>query len=985
MEILYRLKGNEPLLLDDILKVWVVQTGSVAIFATQVKDSTAVGERRYLFTVGEGEALFGAALFGEGESGDKGESGDLQQENSLVPLPEPTTNSLGLLAVALLETSISQISITELVELVAAGDEIAIKRVETWINHLNQTVGTHYPTADSGLTSPPNPSRIHDAALRPPSPQPPHPPNLGGRRGGTGVQSPPELGDLGGEKDREGRLGFSITPENAAELPNLLANIHTDFFNRLQQSILAETLAAKSRFEQLNSLNTQVVQDALINLVTAGYQELGLTTKLPQFNTPNPPQTTSNKQLLLIAAGAVGKAISIAIRPPTHSQDLFRDRNPVEAIARASQFRTRRVLLEDEWWLRENGPLLAYTKQEKQPVALLPAGSRYLLFDPLTQKRIPVTKTVAATLAPEAQMFYRPLPQEVNPMQLFLFSAKGYEKDIALIFVVGVIGTLLGMVVPWATGILIDHAIPDSDRTLLWQIALALFVLGCGRTAFSMCQGIISLRVSSAASSQLQPAIWDRLLKLSPAFFRQYTAGDLLSRTLTISQIRDKVSGATLRTLLSALFALLNLVLMFVYSWQLALVGMGMAILAAALTLVSGWIMLGKTREQLQLGGLMTGFTIQLINGVAKLRVALAEGRAFAAWSDRYSKVIKLEASIQRITDNISVFNEALSLATTTLIYWIAIVSIEMAQTTGGGNLTPGTFLAFNAAFGIFLGGVTSLSNTAIDILGIMPLWERAEPILLSQPEDDSKKASPGRLTGRVALEHVSFRYREDGPLVLDDITLHAEPGEFIAIVGPSGGGKSTLIRLLLGFETPTTGTLYYDGLDLKELELASVRRQLGVVLQNGKLTAGSIFENISGGALVSHQEAWEAAQMAGFAEDISSMPMQMHTVVSEGGTNLSGGQRQRLLIARSLVLKPRIILLDEATSSLDNRTQAIVVESLDKLNATRIVIAHRLSTIRHADRIYVIEAGRMMQVGTFEELVKQEGLFAQLVVRQME
>ena len=782
-----------------------------------------------------------------------------------------------------------------------------------------------------------------------------------------------------------GGLGFSITPENAAQLPNLLANIHTNFFNRLQQSIQAETLAAKSRFEQLNSLNTQVVQDALINLVTAGYQELGLTTKLPLNNTHHPPQTTSKKQLLLIAAGAVGKAMGITIRPPTHSEDINRVREPVEAIARASQFRTRRVLLEDEWWLHENGPLLAYTKQEQHPVALLPAGSRYLLFDPLTQKRIPVTKTVAATLAPEAQMFYRPLPHQVNPIQLFLFSAKGYEKDIVLIFAIGIIGTLLGMVVPWATGILIDNAIPDSDRSLLWQIALALFVLGCGRTAFSMCQGIISLRISSAASSQLQPAIWDRLLKLSPAFFRQYTAGDLLSRTLTISQIRDKVSGATLRTLLSALFALLNLVLMFVYSWPLALVGMGIAILDAALTLVSGLILLGKTREQLQLGGLITGFTIQLINGVAKLRVALAEGRAFAAWSDRYSKVIKLEASIQRITDNISVFNEALSLATTIIIYWIAIISIEMAQSKGGAGLTPGTFLAFNSAFGIFIGGVSSLSNTVIDLLGIMPLWERAEPILRSQPEDDSNKANPGRLTGRVALEHVSFRYREDGPLVLDDITLHAEPGEFIAIVGPSGGGKSTLIRLLLGFETPTKGTIYYDGLDLKELELTSVRRQLGVVLQSGKLSAGSIFDNISGGALVSQQEAWEAAQMAGFAEDILQMPMQMHTVVSEGGTNLSGGQRQGLLIARSLVLKPRIILLDEATSSLDNRTQAIVTESLNQLNATRIVIAHRLSTIRNADRIYVIEAGRVVQVGTFEELVKQDGLFAQLVARQME
>jgi ABC-type bacteriocin/lantibiotic exporter with double-glycine peptidase domain len=293
--------------------------------------------------------------------------------------------------------------------------------------------------------------------------------------------------------------------------------------------------------------------------------------------------------------------------------------------------------------------------------------------------------------------------------------------------------------------------------------------------------------------------------------------------------------------------------------------------------------------------------------------------------------------------------------------------------------------LAFNAAFGTFISGVTDLSNTLTNIIGIVPLWERAKPILQGMPESDPSKADPGRLMGQIAIEHITFRYREDGPLIVEDVSIHINPGEFVAIVGPSGSGKSTIFRLLLGFEAPLSGSVYYDGQDLAGLDIQAVRRQLGVVLQNGRISAGSLFDNLTCGALATLDEAWEAARMAGLAEDIEQMPMGMHTVVSEGGTNLSGGQRQRLLIARSLIGNPKIILMDEATSALDNRTQAIVTESLDKLNVTRVVIAHRLSTIRNADHIYVIEAGRLVEVGSFEELVNQRGLFARLVARQLE
>ena len=299
------------------------------------------------------------------------------------------------------------------------------------------------------------------------------------------------------------------------------------------------------------------------------------------------------------------------------------------------------------------------------------------------------------------------------------------------------------------------------------------------------------------------------------------------------------------------------------------------------------------------------------------------------------------------------------------------------------GSLSMGLFFAFNAASSSFIGGVSSLSETVIDILNIVPLWQRAQPIISATPEINPNKRNPGPLSGQFRLDRITFRYQPQGQLILQDISLRAEPGEFIAVVGPSGSGKSTLFRLLLGFEQPESGWVLYDGQDLAGLDVQSVRRQLGVVLQNGRLNSASIFDNIVGNTQLTLDEAWEAAARAGLAEDIQQMPMGMHTVVSEGGSNLSGGQRQRLLIARALALKPKILLFDEATSALDNRTQAVVSASLDLLKVTRIAIAHRLSTIRNADRIYVLDKGRIVQEGNFAQLVRQQGLFAQLMTRQ--
>ncbi|MHC5824244.1 MAG: NHLP bacteriocin export ABC transporter permease/ATPase subunit, partial [Nostoc sp.] len=448
------------------------------------------------------------------------------------------------------------------------------------------------------------------------------------------------------------------------------------------------------------------------------------------------------------------------------------------------------------------------------------------------------------------------------------------------------------------------------------------------------------LRVETVSDVSTQAAVWDRLLNLPVSFFRQYTTGDLHSRVTSVSTIRRLLSGTTLITLITSLFALLNLVLLFYYSWNLALVAVAVALVSLAVTTFSGLILIRKVRPLLEVKGNIFGQTVQLINGISKLRVAGAEERAFASWSKNYSRQIKLELSTQNIEDTVVLFNTVMPTLTSGVLFWFTIKLLEDSKIAGGIGLSVGTFLAFNSAFGTFIRGATDVSNTVMNSLQVFPQWKRAQPILETIPEVDLTKADPGRILGRIAVDHITFRYRNDGPLTLDDVSLDAEPGEFIALVGGSGSGKSTIFRMLLGFESPEDGTIYYDGQDLSGLDVDAVRRQLGVVLQTGRIMSASIFDNIGSGAQITLDEAWEAARMAGFADDVAAMPMQLHTVISEGGGNLSGGQRQRLLIARALALKPRILLFDEATSALDNRTQAIVSESLDNLQVTRIVIA---------------------------------------------
>ena len=700
---------------------------------------------------------------------------------------------------------------------------------------------------------------------------------------------------------------------------------------------------------------------------------------------PTAPSTPAQGTPLCVAMHAVGQALGVSLEPPVRAGCTPQDGESLEALAQAWHLRRRRVLLTGSWWQHDSGPLLAYTRTEHQPVALLPLSpGRYALFDPVRRTHTPVHARLAATLAPEAYAFYRLFPSRaLRGLDLLRFGLRGCSKELRLALLMGLATTLLGMLTPQATAVLIGHAIPDTDRGLVLQLGIGLGAAACGQALFQLAQGWALMRQRFASAAAVQAAMWDRVLKLRPSFFRQYTTGDLQARVTTISTMQQQLSGSALRTLFASGMALLHLLLMLSYSIPLTLVA-GAAVLVAGLaTLWTGLHTVRQVRPLQHLMGELAGTVVQLVHGVAKLRVAGAEERAFASWGKTYCQQQTLRLRLQRLEDRMTVINAVWPTLASLGLFWYAMLTIPHTETADSRGLTAGAFLAFHAAFGICMAGATSLSNTMVDLLEVATLWERARPILAAMPEVAATQAPPGRLRGALALDRVTFRYQEHGPVVLDDVSLQAAPGEFIALVGPSGSGKSTIVRLLLGFDTPETGAVYYDNQALSRLDVAAVRRQIGTVLQQGQLMAGTILEHIAGGGLLPLEEAWEAARAAGLAEDITAMPMGMHTLVSEGGGNLSGGQRQRLLIARALARHPALVLFDEATSALDNRTQAIVTASLARLRVTRVVIAHRLSTIRHADRIYVLEHGRVIQQGRFAELTRQDGLFARLMAHQ--
>jgi ATP-binding cassette subfamily C protein len=588
-----------------------------------------------------------------------------------------------------------------------------------------------------------------------------------------------------------------------------------------------------------------------------------------------------------------------------------------------------------------------------------------------------VTEESSAQLHPHAHQVYAPLPSRpLGPLDVLRFSSSRTARDWLFVVVVGTLTGSLGTLVPLLTGQVFDRIIPGAERGLLHQLTLVLLAVLSGQLLFDLARGLVLVRAQTLMDTRLEAGVWDRLLSLPLPFFRRYSAGDLAARAAGVGSIRQVLAGATLSAMLSGVFSLWNLGLLFFIDAKLSLAAGALVAVAAMVAAIAAYQGLLRQRRVAELDGKIGGLLLQLFTGIAKLRVTGTENRAFSVWSSLFAHRRDADLAAERVNIRVAVFQASYPLACS-IVVWLLVGE----QTP---RLSTGQFLAFSAAFSMFIGAMLNLIETGLQSLSVIPLYERARPILTEPVEGRGTGDARIELAGNIEISHVSFRYEQHGPLILDDVNLRIQPGEFVAIVGPSGSGKSTLLRILLGFESCAEGGVFYDGQALAGLDVRVVRQQIGVVLQNSRVTAGDIYSNIVGTSGRSVDDAWRAARAAALDKDIEAMPMGMHTVISQGGATLSGGQKQRLLIARALASHPAILFFDEATSALDNVTQAAVSESLERLRVTRVVIAHRLSTIRHADKIVVLDRGHIAQAGRFEELMKQEGPFFALARRQM-
>jgi NHLM bacteriocin system ABC transporter ATP-binding protein len=760
-----------------------------------------------------------------------------------------------------------------------------------------------------------------------------------------------------------------------------LGNLHTLALSHDVVRSGERAIALRDRTARRDAVNVAALSRACSQLASAVDPSTPSGLRARRNPTPDRDPTTYEEAVLL-GARLIGDALDLTVVPGARTDTGQGQRDPLGAILRASRLRARSVALRGTWWTTDAGPMLAYADADRTPIALLFAPKTgYVAHDAIRGTRTRVTADLAHSLVPFAHTFYRHFPDmslELRDILRFGFHQCG--RDLTLLIVMGLAAAVLGMIPAIATGVLFNTAIPGAMRSQVMQIMVVLIICAVTTAAFNVVRGIALLRIESRMGAAVQAAVWDRLLSLPLPFFRPYTAGELAMRAMSIDSIRQVISGATVNAIMGGIFSLGNAVLMFHYSPQMAWRGLLLIALAIAITIAGSWRQLAPSRAVLTLQSKSSGLVLQLLTSIAKLRVAAAESRAFQIWAAQFSEQRAIQFRVRRIGNWVQAFNAAYPM----LAYvWIFATALPLIATPTTG-LRTGDFLAFLAAFSSSLTAMLGTCFALLQAFATVPMYEAARPILAAEPEVNTTKGDPGTLTGQIEIQHAHFRYSASGPAVLRDVSIAIQPGEFVAFVGPSGSGKSTLLRLLLGFEQLESGAIYFDGQDLSGLDVHALRRQLGVVLQNGRLMSGDIFTNISGSAAIAMDDAWEAARMAGFDADIRAMPMGMHTVISEGGGTLSGGQRQRLLIARAIVHRPRLLLFDEATSALDNRTQAIVSRSLETLQATRIVVAHRLSTIVNADRIIVIDRGQVVQQGRYDALLAEPGLFRDLARRQL-
>ena len=637
----------------------------------------------------------------------------------------------------------------------------------------------------------------------------------------------------------------------------------------------------------------------------------------------------------------------------------------------------RNVTLEGKWYKDAFGALIAFTKDDGTPVALLPNMiSGYSFTDPQTGQRTKVNSKTAQLFGEEGICFYTPLPQKKLSIPDLLVYMKDCISlsDLVMVAASTLMVTLVGLLLPQLSRALTGPVLTSGRGDVL--VAIAVFILCTLITSqlLSSVKDMVQTRLNAKVALGVEASMMMRLLSLPASFFRTYSPGELNARSDSVSQLCTIILNVVLSTGLTSVVSLLYIGEIFQFATPLVGASLFFILLTMGISIATTLIQVRVNRRKMELSAKESGMSYSLITGIQKIKLAGAEKRVFAKWLKVYADSTDPTYNPPMFIKVNSVFATAITLVSNIVLYSLAIEN----------QVDQSSYFAFTAAYGMVMGAFMSLSGIALAAAQIQPILEMAEPFLKTEPETSEEKQIMTDITGDVSLEHVSFRYSEESPYILDDLTLKIRPGEYVAVVGRTGCGKSTLVRLLLGFEKPEKGAIFYGKNGLEEIDLPSLRKQIGTVMQDAGLFQGSIYSNIVITApQLTVDDAWEAAEAAGIAEDIRNMPMGMHTVIAEGQGGISGGQRQRIMIARAIAPKPKLLIFDEATSALDNKTQKQVSDALDAMGCTRLVIAHRLSTIRHCDRILVLDGGKIIEDGTYEGLIEQGGFFAELVARQ--
>ncbi|MDQ5983752.1 MAG: Toxin RTX-I translocation ATP-binding protein [Eubacteriales bacterium SKADARSKE-1] len=648
----------------------------------------------------------------------------------------------------------------------------------------------------------------------------------------------------------------------------------------------------------------------------------------------------------------------------------------MEYLLRPTGIMRRIVNLDEKWWKSAIGPMIGQTKSG-DTVALLPHHfSGYTFLDYETGKVVKVNNKTSNLLEKEAFCFYRPFPlKSLKVSDLAKYTLSTLEKsDFVVIILITLLVQVIGMILPYVNNLLFSKVVPTGNVGLLLPFTCLLVGMTFSTKLISIGSGLIGSKIGTKMNLSIESASMSRLMLLPATFFKQYSSGEMAARIGGIQRICAMISSLIFGNGLVALCSFVYLFQMNQYAPQLVIPGLIFVFIQLGFTIMSTFVLLKISRKKMLISAKLQGLVIALFSGIQKIKLGGAEKRAFAKWESVYKEKAKLSYDPPMIIKIIPIFSTIIAMIGNLFLYYIA----------GSTGVTQANYFAFNTAFAAVSGAIMALSSFATSFSEIKPLVELVKPVLDTSPEITENKKIVTKLTGEIEINNISFRYGEGAPLILDDLSLRIQPGQYVAIVGKTGCGKSTLMRLLLGFEKAEKGAIYYDGIDTNKIDLRSMRQHIGAVMQNGKLFQSDIYSNIVISApWLSLDDAWKAAKLAGIDKDIEDMPMGMNTIITEGGGGISGGQKQRIMIARAIAPEPSILMFDEATSALDNITQKQISESLDSLKNTRIVIAHRLSTIKNCDRVLVIDEGHIIEDGTYDDLIAQGGYFSELVERQ--